>query len=134
MEEEEELQMFQLELNTFGKRNTQRFRILDDLALTCDMCKTPEARNSISEMTRRYFDELRREENTLNKRIDKVLRDAAKKSKGKGKDKKAMSAAEKRAKKMIDRFTSLHLGNNRKLKLKFNGFKKLPYVIFDMKF
>ena len=130
--DDEEIKAFQLELNTFGKRNTQRFRILEDLTLSCELCKTPEARQSITEMTRRYFDELRREEASLNKRIENMLRDAAKKG---GTDKKKDDKAlENNAKKMIDRFTSVHLGGNRRLKLKFNGIKKPPYLIFEMKF
>jgi hypothetical protein len=127
--DDEEIKAFQLELNNFGKSNTQRFRIL---TLSCELCKTPEARLSITEMTRRYFDELRREEATLNKRLDNMLRDAAKKG---GKDKKKDDKElENNAKKMIDRFTSIHLGGNKRLKLKFNGIKKPPYLIFEMKF
>ncbi|GGH25247.1 hypothetical protein SAMN05444007_103266 [Cribrihabitans marinus] len=128
MEDKGEKQ-FQLELTTFGKRNKQRFRIMEDLTLSCDMCKTPEATRSIREMTERYFQELMREQNSLNKRIDKMLKDAAK-----GGDKKSDNKAlEKNAKRIIDQFTSLHLGGNRRLKLKFNGLKKPPYIIFEMK-
>ena len=126
--EDEEIQMFQLELKNFGKRNTRRFRILEDLTLSCDMCKTPEARQSITEMTRRYFQELQREQNVLNGRLQNGLKSKKKDKKG---DTKAM---EKRAKKIIDQFTTVNLGGNRRLKLKFNGFKKPPYLIFEMKF
>lgn len=130
MEEEEELQMFQLELKTFGKRNTPRFRLLDDLSLTLDTAKTPEVKLNLQEMARRAAAEIVREQDTLNKRIEKMLRQAAK-----GKDKKKDNKdLEKRAKKLIDQFTSIHLGKNKRLKLKFNGLKKPPYVIFEMKF
>ena len=129
--EDEEIKAFQLELGTFGKRNTQRFRIMDDLTLSCDLCKTPEARQSITEMTRRYFDELMREQNMLNKRLDKIRRDALKAGKD---DKKSAKAMDMAAKKAIDRFTSVHLGKNKRLKLKFNGFKKPPYLVFELKF
>lgn len=119
---------FQLTLDTFGKRNIRTFRILEDLTLSCDMCKTNEARQSITEMTRRYFDQLRKEQMTLNKQIQKMLAEAPKG------DKKDTKAFEKNAKKMIDKFTSVHLGGNKRLKLKFNGFKSPPYIIFEMKF
>lgn len=123
---------FQLELTTFGKRNTRRFHIIDDLTLSCDMCKTPEATRSIQEMTRRYFKELQIEQNTLNKRIEKMLKEAAKKGSGGGK-KAENKDLERAARAMIDRFTSVHLGNNKRLKLKFNGLKKPPYIIFEYK-
>lgn len=130
--DDEEIKAFQLELTTFGKRNTRTFHILEDLTLSCELCKTPEVRQSITEMTRRYFDELRREEATLNKSIERMLRDAGKK--GDKDQKKDDKSLENNAKKMIDRFTSIHLGGNRRLKLKFNGLKKPPYLIFEMKF
>jgi hypothetical protein len=130
MEEEEQIQMFQLELKTFGKRNAPRFRLLDDLSLTIDTCKTPEVRTNLMEMTRRTIAEMAREEATLNKRIEKMLRDAAKG----GDKKKDNKALEKRAKKIIDQFTSIHLGKNKRIKLKFKGLKKPPYVIFEWKF
>lgn len=121
----------QLTLDTFGKRNQRRFRILEDLSLSCDLCKTPEAKQSITEMTRRYFDELKREEASMNKQLQRVLQGDAKKGDG---DKKDDKAREKEAKKMIDKFTSVHVGKNKRLKLKFNGFKNPPYIVFDMKF
>lgn len=130
MEEEEQIQRFQLELKTFGKRNTPRFRLLDDLSLTIDTAKTPEVRANLQEMTRRAIAEMMREENTLNKRLEKMIRDAAKK----GDKKKDNKALEKRAKKMIDQFTSIHIGKNAKIKLKFKGFKKPPYIQFEYKF
>lgn len=121
---------FQLTLDTFGKRNQQRFRILQDLSLSIDGCKTNEAKQSITEMTRRYFDELKKEEASMNKQLQRVLQGDAKK----GGDKKDDKAREKEAKKMIDKFTSVHVGKNKRLKLKFNGFKNPPYIIFEMKF
>lgn len=130
MEEEEQVQMFQLELKTFGKRNTRRFRLLDDLSLTLDMAKTPDLRNNLQEMSRRAIAEMMKEENTLNKRIEKIIRDA---NKG-GPKKKDNKALEKRVKKLIDQFTSVHLGNNKKIKLKFKGLKKPPFVQFEWKF
>lgn len=133
-EEEEVLQMFQLEMSKFGKSNLPRLRIIEDLSLSCDVCKTPEAKTSISEMTRRYFDELKREEATLNKSIDQMLKKAAQKSKDSKTDKKSQSAMEKKAKQMIDKWTGIHIGKNSKLTLKFNGLKKLPYVVIDGKF
>ena len=132
------VKQFQLELTTFGKRNKQRFHIIEDLSLSCDMCKTPEATRSIRDMTKQYFQELQREQNSLNSRIDKMLKNSAKKggggAKGAGGGKGDNKALEREAKKMIDRFTSVHLGGNRRLKLKFNGLKNPPYVIFEMKF
>lgn len=120
---------FQLTLDTFGKRNQQRFRILEDLSLSIDNCKTNEAKQSISEMTRRYFDELKKEEASMNKQLQRMLQGDAKK----GGDKKDEKAREKEAKKMIDKFTSVHVGKNKRLKLKFNGFKNPPYIIFEYK-
>jgi hypothetical protein len=125
-----------LEFRTFGKRNTQRFFILNDLTLACDMCKTPEARRSITEMTRRYFAELQIEEQSLNKRIQKVLQDAAKK--GKKKDKKANDtldkALETAVRLAVKKEIEIRLGNSSKLKLKYRGLKKSPYVTFVLKF
>lgn len=121
---------FQLTLDTFGKRNQQRLRILEDLSLSCDLCKTNEAKQSITEMTRRYFDELKKEEASMNKQLQRLLQQDAKKGGG---DKKEEKAREKEAKKMIDKFTSVHVGKNKRLKLKFNGFKNPPYIIFEYK-
>ncbi|WP_095588666.1 hypothetical protein [Actibacterium ureilyticum] len=121
---------FQLTLDTFGKRNQQRFRILEDLSLSCDLCKTNEARQSITEMTRRYFDELKKEEASMNKQLQRLLQQDAKKGGG---DKKDDKAREKEAKKMIDKFSSVHVGKNKRLRLKFNGFKNPPYLIFEYK-
>ena len=130
--DDEEIKAFQLELNTFGKRNTQRFRILEDLTLSCELCKTPEAQAVDHRNDPPLLRRAAREEASLNKRIENMLRDTAKKG---GTDKKKDDKAlENNAKKMIDQFTSVHLGGNRRLKLKFNGIKKPPYLIFEMKF
>ena len=129
MEEEEEvLQLLDKNLSLFGKRNKQRFHILEDLSLTCDMCKTQEAKNDIRTMTRRYFDELRREQSSLNGQIQNMLKKSkSMKKSGPSKD------FEKRAMKMIDRFTSIHIGRGR-LKLKVKSIKKLPQLEFELKF
>ncbi|MAY85233.1 MAG: hypothetical protein CML02_00675 [Pseudooceanicola sp.] len=131
-EEEEEIQMFRLELDKFGQSNKRRFYIIEDLSLSCDMCKTPEAKQSISQMTRAYFDELKREEASMNASIDRAMKSAAKKRGKNGSvDAKAM---EKKAKKIFDKFTALHLGGTKKLTLKFKGFKKPPFLVFEGKF
>jgi hypothetical protein len=128
-EEEEMLQVLQKNLTQFGKQNTQRFRILEDLTLSCELCKTPEAKTSIREMTRKYFDELKREQGSLNTRIQNML----KKTKDFQKKKPSKDFGKKVAK-MIDKFTSVHVGKNGKLKVKFKSVKELPELEFFLKF
>jgi len=133
---EKEVKALSLEFRSFEKRNVQRFHILHDLSLASDTCKTPEVRLSISEMTRRYFAELRLEEQTLNKRIQKIVQGAAKKSDPKDKKEKdaVIKALEAAALAAATKTITAKLNSKSKLKFKFKGLKKLPFVTFEMKF
>lgn len=133
---DKEVKALSLEFRNFGKRNTQRFFILEDLSLTCDACKTPEVRLSIREMTRRYFEELRLEEQTLNKRLQRIIQDAVKK--GDKKDKKEkdalLSTLETAALIAIKKEVTFKLSSSSKLKIKYKGLRKPPYLTFEMMF
>ncbi len=133
---ERETKALTLAFRTFGKRNTQRFRILDDLTLACAACKTPEARRDLNEMTRRYFLELQLEQNSLNKQLDKIMREAAKAGGKKDKKKKdaVIQALETAAVIAIKKEVSFKLSSNSKLKLKYRGLKKSPFVTFELMF
>ena len=61
--------------------------------------------------------------------FERLMRDL--KSTGDGK--KDNKELEKKAGKLIDKFTSVHLGNNKRLKLKFNGLKQPPFLVFEWK-
>lgn len=128
MEEEDELlQSIHKQLSLFGKKNERRFRILDDLSLSCDACKTPEAKNDIRAMTQRYFDELMREQASMNNNLQKLLSQKKElKKKGLSKD------FGKKAGKIFDKFSALHIGRG-KLTLKIKDFKNLPLLQFEMK-
>lgn len=126
---DDDIKPFQLELTLFGKKNQKTFHILEDVSLTCDLCKTPETQKSLTELSKEYVDELMREQDSLNKKFERLMRDL--KSTGDGKqDNKEL---EKKAGKLIDKFTSVHIGKNKRLKLKFNGLKQPPFLVFEWK-
>ena len=133
---DKEVKALSLEFRTFEKRNIQRFHILHDLSLANDACKTPEVRLSISEMTRRYFAELQMEEQTLNKRIQKIVQDAARKNDKKDKKEKdaVIKALEAAALAAATKTITAKLNSKSKLKFKYKGLKKPPFVTFEMKF
>lgn len=127
-EEEELLQLVSGELKAFGTKNERRFRIIEDLTLSLDVVKTPEAKKSIREMTDAYFKELAAESASTNARIQKMLN-----SKPALKKKGASPDFGKKIKGTIDRLTSVSVGKG-KLKLKVKDFKKLPQLQYELKF
>ena len=128
-EEGELLKLTQKTFADFGKRNQKRFYIIEDLTLACDACKTPEAKTSIREMTKKYFQELMREQNTANAQFQANMKKFKElQKKGPSKD------FGKKVKQTIDKFTSVSLSKNSKLKLKVTSVKELPKLEYILKF
>ena len=81
-------------------------------------------------MTDQYFRDLLSEQVTFTRQLGKMLAENTKKSGRKPGDDKDVA---RNAKKRVDKFTPVNLGGNRKLKLKFNGFKSTPVLISELK-
>ncbi|MEW9918810.1 hypothetical protein AB2B41_04310 [Marimonas sp. MJW-29] len=116
--EEEVVKKFELELETFGKRNKQKFSLIGDLSLCMRTCKTPEVDTSLREMMRKAVAELNKDMLTTQQRIQQQIEQAAKKAE---KEKKAGNA---KAAKKASEDAKLAKQTKAKLKLKFDKFSK----------
>ena len=123
--EDEAVKKFELELETFGKRNKPKLKLVEDLTLCMRACNTPEMRSNLSEMSRKVIADLEKEMNTTNQKIQKMLEAAAKAAEKAEKAKKDKAAKDKVDAKAKAKQTKA------KLKLKLDKFhKKLPSNIF----
>ncbi len=109
--EDEAVKEFQLKLEVFGKRNLPRLRLIEDLELGMLTCKTPEVQLLHKDAMRNAVAELYSEEKKFNDKMDKWLRDSAKKN---ANDKNAKETdfkkSESAIRKTLDKFTSKYLG------------------------
>ena len=78
--EDEAVKKAKAQLEAFGKRNQQRFRIIGDLNLCMRTCTTPEVRLTLTEATRRAIAEIEKEKASLDSKLQKDLQQAAKKA------------------------------------------------------
>lgn len=124
--EDEANKIFEQELKKFGQKCSRHFQILEDAALLCDLCKTPEMSKSLSIATIQYLDSLSKFERDLNKRIENAIKGL--------KTPPEPKSFLKSVNKTIGRFNSVHLGKNKKLSLDFKQFKDYPELRFTWKF
>lgn len=122
-DEKKTLKEYNLHLQTFHKRVGPKLRLIDDLSLSCDVCKTAEAKAKLKRLILLEYKPVLTEQQRLSKLLQNLQKTNPKPSKG----------FEKEVVKIYKKFTEFKLSPNSKLKIK-PKLKGLPSLEFQLKF
>jgi hypothetical protein len=115
-------------LEAWYKRNSGRIKLIDSLALDCDLCKTKEAKDLLHKEIDLTLKDLRGETDKLNKLNESIFKDVPKPT---------PDDLEKQIKDAYEKLTTIYNKDGVKLKIKFDP-KKLtkepPKLELEIKF
>lgn len=115
-------------LEAWYKRNAHRIKLLDDLALDCDLCKTKESKDILGKEIDLTLREIKGETDKLNKLNEAIFKDVPKPT---------PDDLQKQIKDTYEKLTTIYNKDGVKLKFKFDP-KKLtkepPKLEVEFKF
>ena len=143
--EDEVVKKFELELETFGKRNKPRFTLIGDVSLCMRTCKTAEVELSLREMMKRAVAEMHKDMLTTEKRLQTLMEQAEKRAEKERKaagtaaakkaseDKKLAKQTKMKLKKKFDKFSKKYLPSDNVFFFEFQPKEKSKFPFIDAK-
>jgi DNA anti-recombination protein RmuC len=112
-------------LDSWYKKNGDRIKLMDDLTLDCQVCKTKEAKEAIEKMMKESVKTLKVDLDSFNKQTKKQLEELEKEEK-KGIDKKVQD--------MIDKKTTIYNKNGTTVRIKPSYKDGIPWLTLEGEF
>jgi DNA anti-recombination protein RmuC len=112
-------------LDSWYKKNGDRIKLMDDLTLDCQVCKTKEAKEAIEKMMKESVKTLKVDLDSFNKQTKKQLEELEKEEK-KGIDKKVQD--------VIDKKTTIYNKNGTTVRIKPSYKDGIPWLTLEGEF
>jgi DNA anti-recombination protein RmuC len=112
-------------LESWYKKNGDRIKLMDDLTLDCQVCKTKEAKEAIEKMMKDSVKTLKVDLDSFNKQTKKQLEELEKEEK-KGIDKKVQE--------VIDKKTTIYNKNGTTVRIKPSYKDGIPWLTLEGEF
>jgi DNA anti-recombination protein RmuC len=112
-------------LDSWYKKNGDRIKLMDDLTLDCQVCKTREAKEAIEKMMKESVKTLKVDLDSFNKQTKKQLEELEKEEK-KGIDKKVQD--------VIDKKTTIYNKNGTTVRIKPSYKDGIPWLTLEGEF